>query len=269
MSSLPIKISLAISPCPNDTFVFHGLLTGAVSVAGCELSITFADIHELNQLARRGDVSLCKVSSLEAIRLADRYQLCSVGAALGYGVGPLLVARPDAPPLDSATRVVCPGDTTTAFALFSHFYPECTQVEHVVFSDIMPSVARGDFDYGVVIHEGRFTYNSYGLRCEADLGTLWEERYHVPLPLGCLVVRSDLSEQTRLALEQGVRESLDFALADREGAFETMRRYAQELDPAAIWAHVDLYVNQWTLDLGESGQAAFDRLRAACGVIRS
>jgi 1,4-dihydroxy-6-naphthoate synthase len=250
---------LAFSPCPNDTFIFHGIMTGRIELPQ-PMQVVLQDIQELNEGMRQERFDLCKVSSVAALRLTDSYRICSVGAALGYGVGPLLVARPGARPLDASSRVIAPGETTTAFALLRHFFPQVQSVQQMVFSEIMPTLTRGEADYGVVIHEGRFVYKNFGLECAADLGALWEERYAVPLPLGCLVVHNRVSRGLRTDLEHAIRRSLEYSLDNRQEALGTMRDHAQELDDAAIWSHVELYVNQWTHDLGSTGRAAFQRL---------
>ena len=250
---------VAISPCPNDTFIFHGVLTGRVALPS-PVTFELLDIQELNEGIAAERFDLCKVSSVAALRHSATYEVCSVGAALGYGVGPLLVARPGAAPLGERSRVLAPGSATTAFALLRHFFPQAASVSQVVFSDIMPALVRGDADYGVVIHEGRFVYQALGLRCVADLGALWEERYQVPLPLGCLVAHRRVAREWKAAFESAVRASIEYSYAHRDEALATMRAHAQELDDRAIWSHVNLYVNQWSSELGSTGKAAFERL---------
>lgn len=249
----------AISPCPNDTFIFHGVLTGRIRLPGA-VRFELLDIQELNEGIAAERFDLCKVSSVAALRHSATYEVCSVGAALGYGVGPLLVARPGAAPLGDRSRVLAPGGATTAFALLRHFFPQARAVQQVVFSEIMPALVRGEADYGVVIHEGRFVYQDFGLECVADLGALWEKRYEVPLPLGCLVAHRRVAREFKSAFESAVRSSIEYSYAHRDDALITMRAHAQELDDRAIWSHVDLYVNQWSSELGLTGKAAFERL---------
>jgi 1,4-dihydroxy-6-naphthoate synthase len=253
--------TLAFSPCPNDTFMMHGIMTGAVAAPGASYSISLHDIQELNTGMVEERFDFCKVSSVAALKASQSYELCSVGAALGYGVGPLLLTRPGAAPLDRGAKVLCPGSATTAHTLFRHFYPEAVSVEQRVFSEIMPALRRGDVDYGVVIHEGRFTYQALGLECVADLGAMWEERFGLPLPLGCLVAHKRVGEEARRAFEDTLRRSIEYSYNHRDEVYRTMRAHAQELDDTALWAHVDLYVNQWSVDLGDVGREAFERLR--------
>jgi 1,4-dihydroxy-6-naphthoate synthase len=254
-----MRLSLAFSPCPNDTFVFHAILAGRVHLPQ-DMAIELKDIQELNEGCAAERFDLCKVSSVSALRHAETYRICSVGAALGYGVGPLLVARPGAGPLDASARILAPGRDTTAYALLRHFFPHVESIEQVVFSEIMPALLRGEADYGVVIHEGRFVYEKLGLTCIADLGALWEDRYELPLPLGCLVAHARVDRALQNDFESAVRRSIEYSYAHRDEALVTMRTHAQELDDRALWAHVDLYVNRWSVDLGDEGRAALERL---------
>ena len=257
--------SFAFSPCPNDTFMMHGLMTGKISSPGVEFDISLHDIQELNVGMASERFDLCKVSSVAALRHEDTYEILSSGAAIGYGVGPLVVKRADAAPLNSSSRIVCPGVNTTASALFRYFYPQHRVIGQRIFSDIMPALVRGKFDYGVVIHEGRFTYRDLGLECESDLGARWEQRFAAPLPLGCVVAHTRVAHEVRRAFEGIIKSSIEYGYAHRDEALGTMRLHAQELSDAALWSHVELYVNQWSLDLGASGRKAFGLLREVCG----
>lgn len=236
------------------------MLAGKIALPG-PVSFELLDIQQLNEGLTLERFDICKVSSVAALRHSDTYEICSVGAALGYGVGPLFVARPGAAPLGADSRVFAPGSATTAFALLRHFFPQAVAVHQVVFSEIMPALVRGDADYGVVIHEGRFVYRAMGLECVADLGVLWEQRYRVPLPLGCLVVHRRVAREWKAAFEAALRASIEYSYKHRNEALVTMRTHAQELDDGAIWSHVDLYVNRWTVELGTTGADAFLRLR--------
>ncbi|MBL8861537.1 MAG: hypothetical protein JNK02_05950 [Planctomycetes bacterium] len=260
------RVRLGISPCPNDTFAFHGLLTGAVRPRGIELSIELLDIEALNAGFEAGRFDAAKVSFAAALAWGASSVVLRAGSALGFGVGPLLVARPDAPPLaarDPRARVLCPGARTTAHLLYRLFHGEAGQVEHTLFSAILPALERGAADYGVCIHEGRFTYARRGLVLVEDLGATWEARTGAPLPLGGIVARRELGPATLAALDAALRASLDLARAEPDAALATMRAHAAELDDAVIRAHVDLYVNAWTRDLGPQGAAALAALSHA------
>ena len=258
-----MRYKLGISTCPNDTFMFHAILTGRVKPVGFDLDLELMDVQQLNEGLSRGAFHFAKASCFAAALMRDRYERATSGAALGYGVGPLVLARKDAPPLDENARVLTPGGMTTAFLLFQRFFSGATSVRHVVFSEIMPALERGDADYGVVIHEGRFTYAQSGLSLTADLGALWEKEFSLPLPLGCIVADRTLPQEHRVAFSRAVRESIEYGYAHKEETFATMQRYAQELAESVIWQHVELYVNEWSLDLGDVGSkafACFDRL---------
>lgn len=253
-----MRYKLGISTCPNDTFMFHAILTGRVKPAGFDLDIELMDVQQLNEGLSQGAFHFAKASCFAAALMRDRYERATSGAALGYGVGPLVLARKDAPVLDEHARVLTPGGMTTAYLLFRRFFPRAKSVRHVVFSEIMPALEQGDADYGVVIHEGRFTYEQHGLSLTADLGALWEREFSLPLPLGCIVADRALPAKHRAAFSRAVRESIEYGYAHKEETFSTMQRHAQELAESVIWQHVELYVNDWSIELGDEGGRAFE-----------
>jgi len=254
-------IRLGISTCPNDTFAFHGLLTRAVDRHGLEFAVELLDIEELNTRMLRGEFDVCKMSFAAALALADGAVVLPSGSALGFGVGPLLLAAAaGSRPTTSRQLTLSPGRHTTAALLFALFHGGKTRVEHVVFSEIMPRLAAGTADFGVCIHEGRFTWEARGLHLVEDLGTRWEAETSSPLPLGGIVASSRLPPDVMASVQHVIRESLEFALADRAAALPTMRAHAQEFADDVLEQHVELYVNDWTLDLGPLGRRALDEL---------
>jgi len=256
-------IRLGISTCPNDTFAFHGLLTRAVDWRGLSFEVELLDIEQLNERLARGDFDVCKTSFHAALALADEIVVLPSGSALGFGVGPLLLsAKPDTIPTSRDQLTLCPGRHTTAALLFGLFHPGTTRVEHVVFSEIMPMLRAGQAQFGVCIHEGRFTWQQQGLGLVADLGTRWEAETRCPLPLGGIVASRRLPAETIAAVQRVIHDSLRFALADRAAPLPTMRAHAQEFDDRVLMQHVDLYVNEWTVDLGAVGIHALDELSA-------
>jgi 1,4-dihydroxy-6-naphthoate synthase len=260
-----MRIRLGISTCPNDTFAFHALLHRLVDWRGLTYDVDLLDIQQLNcaLFAERFDVA--KASYFAALKLAQTTVVLPSGSALGFGVGPLLLAaRPDErPEINRGDQItLCPGSDTTATLLYRLFFPQAGQVEQVVFSEIMPRLRQGTADFGVCIHEGRFTWQQHGLSLVDDLGSLWENETACPLPLGGILARKSLGIHIIEKVQTTIRESLEFALAHRHQTESTMRRYAQELDPEVIWQHVELYVNDWTLNLGEVGQSAIHQLAA-------
>ncbi len=263
-------IHLGISTCPNDTFAFHGILEGKVDPRGLDFRIDLLDVEALNRRLFAGDFDVAKASFHAALLLSEDLGVLPVGSALGFGVGPLLLAaRPGAQPRrlvpaaaggSRPARVLCPGAHTTATLLYELFHPGEGAVEQVVFSDIMPALASGTADFGVCIHEGRFTWRAHGLALVEDLGTIWEERTRAPLPLGGILARHTLGSETIDTVIAVIRDSLAHARAHRAETVPTMRRYAQELTDEVMFKHVDLYVNEWTADLGDTGRAALEAL---------
>ena len=254
-------IRLGISTCPNDTFAFHAMMHKKVDSQGLDFQIELLDIQQLNDRAFQGDLDIAKVSFHAALLLAERVLVLPSGSALGFGVGPLLLSsKHNDRPTNASQRTLCPGRHTTATLLFQLFYPESTRLEHVVFSEIMPRLKSLDADFGVCIHEGRFTWQNEGLFLVEDLGTRWEAETHCPLPLGGIVGARDLGIDVLKAVQNVVQDSLNYGIAHREETLSTMRHYAQEFDDAVLMQHVDLYVNDWTINLGEVGQAALQEL---------
>ncbi len=255
------RIHLGISTCPNDTFAFHGLMTHSVDWRGLTFEVELIDIQQLNDRLFAGDFDVAKTSFHAALLLAEKTLVLPSGSALGFGVGPLLLsARAGERPENSEQLTLCPGQHTTAALLFQLFYPRTTQIRHVVFSDIMPELKQGQADFGVCIHEGRFTWQHEGLGLVEDLGTRWEKETSCPLPLGGIVARRSLDPNTIATVQAVIHDSLQLALSDRSLPLSTMRKYAQEFDDAVLMQHVDLYVNAWTVDLGSVGKNALQQL---------
>jgi 1,4-dihydroxy-6-naphthoate synthase len=261
-------IRLGISTCPNDTFAFHGLITRAVDWRGLEFDVEPLDIEQLNERLRARDFDVAKTSFHAALHLADDHVVLPSGSALGFGVGPLLLAAAGrGRPEHDSQLTLLPGRFTTAALLFALFHPRTTRIEHAVFSEIMPRLVAGQADFGVCIHEGRFTWQGHGLGLVEDLGSRWEKETGCPLPLGGIVAASRLPRETIEAVQRVIHDSLSHALADRQAALPTMRQYAQEFDDDVLMRHVDLYVNEWTLDLGATGGKALDELSARAASI--
>ncbi len=255
-------LELGISTCPNDTFMFHAIIHEKIDLLGLRFRIRYLDVQELNELTRGKQLDCSKVSFHAAIHLADQYGILRSGAALGNGVGPIVVSKQDGLEPSTTTLVCCPGAWTTATLLFQLAYPESKNIEHRVFSDIMPAVVAGDVQLGVVIHEGRFTYQQQGLFLSTDLGTEWEVQTSAPVPLGGIVASLDLADDVHARLRAVIRSSIEYAHANRDETLPTMRRHAQELTDEAIWPHVDLYVNDFSIDLGKVGVDALQQLDA-------
>jgi 1,4-dihydroxy-6-naphthoate synthase len=269
-------LRLAYSPCPNDTFVFHAWVAGLVPGAPPAVE-RLEDIDTLNRLAAEGEADVIKVSFHAFAHLRERYALLHSGGALGRGCGPLIVARKDSPlrPADSAgglavladdlgrVRVAIPGELTTAALLSGLFTGTARQRIVMPFDRIMPAVADGEVAAGVIIHEGRFTFGSYGLRRLVDLGEWWESTTGLPIPLGGIAVSRALDTGVQRQVERAVFESVSYARTHPEASREYVAAHSQEIDPVVCQAHIDLYVSDATLDYGTEGEEAVERLLSA------
>jgi len=268
-----VALSLAVSPCPNDTFVFHALVHGLIPGAPA-VDLTFADVDVTNTAAERGEFDLIKVSYAALPWLLDDYELLPCGGALGRGCGPLVLT------LDGKWRdgdltgatVAVPGDRTTAYLLFRLWSAERppARIEVVPFHQIMPGVAEGKYDVGLVIHEARFTYQRYGLTALADLGEWWEADTGLPIPLGAILARKGVVDPAEAT--EWIRNSVSMAWANPDASREFILANAQEMEPDVVQQHIDLYVNEFTLNLGRDGLAAADALlqrSAAAGLTPS
>jgi 1,4-dihydroxy-6-naphthoate synthase len=262
-------VTLGYSPCPNDTFIFYALVHGRIAGAPrCREML--ADIETLNRMALAGELEMTKVSFHAFAHLQERYGLLRAGGALGRGCGPLVVSRQELDPAAlGRKKVAIPGDLTTAALLLRLLVPEIRELVAMPFDQIMPAVGRGAVDAGVIIHEGRFTYARYGLRRVIDLGAWWEESTGHPLPLGGILVQRALGPARIGRLDRALRASVEYARAHPDEVRAYTRRHAQEMDDRVMQAHIDLYVNQYTLDYGAEGEAAIAALlrrAAAAGI---
>lgn len=251
---------MAISPCPNDTFMFDAIVNRRIDVGALDIEVEYLDIEQLNAAAleRRFDVTKCSTALLPAI--AARYALLDSGSALGRGNGPLMVRRKgESTPL---RHIAVPGEHTTANALVGRLFPEIEHRTPLLFSEIAEAVERGDYDGGVLIHEGRFVYHKRNLELVADLGLEWERRMALPLPLGSIVVARDMSEGFADEFEALLRRSIEYAFAHPDVSRDYVKAYAQELEDSVIENHISLFVNDFSLSLGYEGRRAVEAL---CG----
>jgi len=237
-------MTFGFSPCPNDTFAFHALVHGIVP--GPHLEPFMADIEVLNERAERGDAEITKISTAAYGRVRDRYILLRAGGAAGYGVGPIVVATS---PRGVGGRVAIPGERTTAamlLRLLGRF-----ETVPMRFDRIEDAVLRGEADCGVLIHEGRFTYEAKGLQLIGDLGALWEARMHCPLPLAGIAIRRDLGPGLATLVDQALRASVEYAFSHPDVSRDYVAAHAQEMDPDVMARHIRLYVNDYTAALDE------------------
>ena len=247
---------LAISPCPNDTFAFYGLLHGKTGYEP-ELKTRFDDIEALNRLCFQGSIDFCKISFHAYVLLRDRYELLDCGSALGFGCGPLVVSKTFmAEEQLRSQRIAVPGRYTTATLLLKLLLGPDPDLVEMPFDHIMPAVAAGRVGAGLIIHESRFTYAEHGLTSVLDLGEWWERECGHPIPLGGIVARKSLGDAAIGNFDRALGRSIDYAWAHPEETESFMRLYAQEMAPDVMHRHVNLYVNRFTRGLGQEGRAA-------------
>ncbi|MEV4620900.1 1,4-dihydroxy-6-naphthoate synthase [Asanoa sp. NPDC049573] len=260
-----MALSLAFSPCPNDTFVFHALAHGLVPGAP-PVEVTFADVDVTNTAAEQGTFDLVKVSYAALPWLLDDYELLPCGGALGRGCGPLVLTRQNGPRDLDGARVAVPGDRTTAYLLFRLWAQgqRPAAIDVVPFHEIMPAVAAGRYDAGLVIHEARFTYPRHGLTALVDLGEWWEGDTGLPIPLGAILAKRGTVDPAQATA--WVRESVRRAWADPAASRDYVLAHAQEMEQSVVDQHIALYVNEFTEDLGDEGREAIDALLGRAAV---
>ncbi len=256
-------LTIGYSPCPNDTFIFYALIHGKVRVPGIEFRERLEDVETLNRMALGGFLDVSKISYHALGHLREKYAVLRSGGALGRGCGPLIVARAGTT-LSHLKRgsVAIPGRLTTAYLLLRLFDQSIENVVIMSFDRIMAAVSAGDVTGGLIIHETRFTYPSYNLQNLLDLGEWWEKYSGLPIPLGGIIGKRDLGTNVLLKIEAGIRESLKYAHGHQDEVLDYCRQHSQEMDAAVMKKHIDLYVNDFSLDLGKEGIAAVHKLFA-------
>lgn len=254
------ELTFGHSPCPNDTFAFHALTHGLVDVP-FRITPVLLDIEELNRRAHTGEFHLTKLSVGAFAAVGDRYHLLRSGAALGHGVGPLVVARTPKT-LDQAVsgRIAIPGRETTAYRLLRLAAPARGETIEMRYDKILRAVEVGDVDAGLIIHESRFTFADHGLVKVTDLGDWWEHETHLPVPLAGICARADVDADTRAVVDRAIRASVQYAFDHPEASRAYVRANAQEMSDAVCDQHIKLYVNELSLDIGDEGLKAIERL---------
>lgn len=259
-------LDIAFSPCPNDTLIFYGLVNKKIDLKGLSFREHIFDIETLNERTLSGDFHITKLSTGGYYLVRDRYDIFSSGSAMGMGCGPLLVAKEviDLNELSGA-RVGIPGRLTTANLLFRLFLKENKKdinfiPQYMVFNEIIPAITTGRLKAGIIIHEQRFTYRGYGLLKIIDLGEWWQQRTSLPVPLGCICIKRELGEDVKELINGILRDSVMHGINHIEDAMPYIRHYSQELSEDVIRKHIELYVNTYTIDMGEEGRRAIKRL---------
>ncbi len=254
-------LTIGYSPCPNDTFIFYALVHGKVRVPGIEFREQLVDIETLNKNALEGSLDITKISFHALGLLREQYALLRSGSALGRGCGPLIIAKPGTRFEDIKKGVIAiPGNLTTACLLLRLLDPTIKNTAVMAFDKIMDAVVKGDATAGLIIHESRFTYPLYKLEKLLDLGEWWEKHSGLPIPLGGILGRRSLGLGVLRAIETGIRESVHYANAHPDEVLAYCKQHSQEMDETVMKSHIDLYVNDFSLDLGQEGLAAVCRL---------
>lgn len=263
------RLTLGFSPCPNDCFMFDALVHGKIDTKHLVFEPVIEDVETLNKMAFVGKLDVTKLSYHAFAYLTSIYQLLTSGSALGFNCGPLLIAKPRTverikkdPSALSSLKVAIPGKYTTANFLLSIAYPDMKNKNEMIFSEIEEAVISGKMDLGLIIHENRFTYQQKGLVKITDLGEWWEAYSASAIPLGGIVVKRDLSLEDRLLVNDLVRKSTEYAFANPTDVMPFVKKHAQEMDERVMKQHIELYVNKFSVDLGETGRKAVDLLFA-------
>jgi len=258
-----MKLTLGFSPCPNDTFIFDALIHHKIDTEGLDFEVFYDDVETLNQKAFRGELDITKLSYHAFAYIVDKYVLLDAGSALGFGVGPMLICKDDSEQLysrlktqGSELKIGIPGKYTTANFLLGLAFPEATNKVELVFSDIENAVLEGRVDAGLIIHENRFTYQDKGLKKIIDLGDYWEKETGCAIPLGGIVANRNLPEDVQHKINRILRKSVEFAFANPKSGIDFIRQHAQEMSEEVMYKHIELYVNKYSVDLGEEGRKA-------------
>ncbi|MGM9476680.1 menaquinone biosynthesis family protein [Pedobacter sp. GSP4] len=262
-----MKLTLGFSPCPNDTFIFDALIHHKIDTEGLEFEVSYDDVETLNQKAMRGELNITKLSFHAFAYVANQYALLDAGSALGFGVGPLLISKKDfngeaalLQTPNSGLKVGIPGKYTTANFLLGIAYPELQNKQELVFSEIESALLEDKIDLGLIIHENRFTYQDKGLNKIVDLGDYWEKLTGCAIPLGGIVINRSLDREIQLKVNRLIRQSVEYAFAHPKSSIDFIRQHAQAMEESVMYKHIELYVNKYSINLGEEGRRAIDTL---------
>lgn len=263
-STKPSKITIGFSPCPNDCFIFDALIHNKIDTEGLQFEVIMEDVEALNQKAFRAELDITKLSFHAYLYLTKSYQLLNAGSALGNNCGPLLISKnnyfSNLPSQISNLNIAIPGKFTTANFLLSLAFPDAKNKTEMLFSDIEDAVLSGKADAGLIIHENRFTYEQKGLKKIIDLGEYWETLTKAPIPLGGIVIKRNLSNELKHKVNRVLRKSIEYAFANPKSSLNFVKEHAQEMSEEVMYKHIDLYVNNYSLDLGIEGKNAVQLL---------
>jgi 1,4-dihydroxy-6-naphthoate synthase len=256
-----MKLTIGFSPCPNDTFIFDALINQKIETAGITFEPLLEDVETLNALAQEQQLDITKLSFPAFFTAKDKYALLNAGSALGKGVGPLLISKEKKNLYDvEHSKIAIPGLQTTANLLLSFAYPFAQQKIPMLFSTIEDAVINGETDLGVIIHENRFTYQQRGLYKVADLGEYWENKMNIPIPLGGIAVSRKIDHALAITIDGLIRKSLEYAFANYPLITTYVKEHSQAMQEDVTRQHIDLYVNNYSIDLGKNGKSAIAEL---------
>ncbi|HVM88221.1 MAG TPA: 1,4-dihydroxy-6-naphthoate synthase [Puia sp.] len=256
-----MKFSLGFSPCPNDTFIFDALVNQKIDTAELAFEVVLEDVQTLNQWALEGKLDITKISYAVFPLVQTGYNLLGSGGALGKGVGPLLISRkPVNVEKINEYTIAIPGENTTANMLFSLAFPGAAKKQFMIFSEIEDAVLHDKVDAGVIIHENRFTYRDKGLIKLIDLGEFWEQKTGCPIPLGGIVIKKNIDRNIQVQINRLIRKSIEYSLTNYPSISPYIRLHSQEMNEDVMRKHIDLYVNNYSLTLGEDGKKAVGTL---------
>lgn len=273
-----MKLSLGFSPCPNDTFIFDALIHHKIDTEGLSFDVSYHDVETLNQKAMQGELAITKLSFNAFAHVINNYALLNAGSALGFGVGPLLICKHEnlgrinailqqaqdnnskRPTENCQLKTAIPGKYTTANFLLGIAYPQLTQKVEMVFSEIENALLSDKIDVGLIIHENRFTYQEKGLAKILDLGSYWEQLTGCAIPLGGIVINRQLTLSLQQKVDRLIRKSVEFAFANPKSGIDFIRKHAQEMQEEVMYKHIELYVNQYSINLGKEGRNAVNKL---------
>ena len=257
-----MRITLGFSPCPNDTFIFDALVNNKIDTGGLVFDTVLEDVQTLNKWAVEGKLDASKISYGVLPLITTQYAVLYAGGALGKGVGPLLISKQPLLPSDNIDQksVAVPGKNTTAHMLFSWAYPRATNKQFMVFSDIELAVISGKADLGVIIHENRFTYQQKGLHKVIDLGEYWERQTQCPIPLGGIVIKRSFDNSLQQKIDALIKQSVEYAFSNYPALPAYVKQHAQEMQESVMRQHIDLYVNNYSIDIATAGRAAVEKL---------
>jgi 1,4-dihydroxy-6-naphthoate synthase len=254
-------LSIGFSPCPNDCFIFDAMVHHKIDTEGLEFTVVMEDVETLNAMAFKEELDITKLSFHAYLYVQKPYLLLRSGSALGFNCGPLLVSRSEFGIESLAKKkIAIPGKYTTANFLLSLAFPEAKDKTEMVFSEIEQAVLKGTVDAGLIIHESRFTYKEKGLKKIIDLGEYWESLIHAPIPLGGIVAKRSFDEDLLQKINRCIKRSVEYAFSHRADVMPYVRQHAQEMDENVMQKHIDLYVNQFSVDLGDKGKEAVELL---------